>query len=135
MGIYYLVLNKMKTILFIVLLSLYGVANSTITCAAANYCMGCSSSTADVCTSCFNWGSGSVGARYLSSNTCTNKLSTSKVTDCKYYTGNQSSDTASYYNCLACNKDFRNNNANTNTMTCSNTAANTTTCTGKVSDC
>merc|ERR1711939_1204422 len=59
------------------------MSNST-SCAASKYCMGCSAT--DTCSTCFNWGSGKVGARSLASNTCTATL-TRTVTDAKAYSG------------------------------------------------
>merc|ERR1712159_651908 len=97
--------------------------------------MGCHASTANVCLSCFNWGSGSVGARALASNTCANKLSTTLVTDCKYYSGTNGGTTQTANNCSICKKDYMNINSATPTVACSNTASNTTTCTGKISNC
>ena len=97
--------------------------------------MACNMSTANACDACFNWGSGSVKARALISSACTTVMSTTLITDCKYYSGSNNGTTQTITNCQVCNKDFLNVNANTTTVTCSNTAANTTTCTGKVSDC
>jgi len=123
--------------LTICLLLLTSFVVSTPSCAASLYCMGCAMSTADSCSSCFNWGSGSVGARALASNACTNALSTTAVTDCKFYSGVNGGSTQTINNCSMCTKDFLNlnNNASPVTVTCSDTAANTTTCTGKVANC
>lgn len=118
------------------LLLLISFVATTPSCAASGYCMGCAMSTADSCTACFNWGSGSVGARALASNACANKLTTTAITDCKFYSGVNGGSTQTINNCSMCNKDFLNmNNNGTPTVTCSDTAANTTTCTGKVSNC
>ena len=97
--------------------------------------MGCDTNTADSCLACFNWGSGSIGARALISALCTTAITTALVTDCKFYSGFGNGTTQSLSNCSMCNKDFINQNANTTTVTCSNTAANTTTCTGKIDNC
>merc|ERR1711865_1214914 len=67
----------------IVALCLIAYAHST-SCVATMYCMGCSAT--DTCDSCFNWGSGKVGARSLAANTCTASL-TKVVTNAKYYSG------------------------------------------------
>merc|ERR1712146_440569 len=53
-------------------------------CAAANYCMSCN--TSSQCTACFNWGSGKVGARSLASNVCTTAL-TRTVSNAQLYSG------------------------------------------------
>merc|ERR1711988_2071473 len=78
--------HKMKlfTLAVIACIAAYAMAG---TCAAANYCLSCSA--ANVCTQCHNWGSGSVGARYLASNACLNKLANANVTttDVKFYAG------------------------------------------------
>jgi len=60
----------------------------SVSCTAANYCMACSSSTTDACTSCFNWGSGKIGAKALNSTSanCQTALSLT-VTDAKFYSG------------------------------------------------
>lgn len=115
-------------------------SQATVTCAASSYCMSCSSTSSTGCLSCFNWGSGSVGARKLSSAstyTCTTALST-KTTDCKVYTGGASYSGTSG-TCRWCNsKTWRNeaySAASVNTMTCSNTAINTTTCSTAISNC
>merc|ERR1712139_71599 len=74
----------MKTFVALVaLLVIFQQANA-ISCAATQYCMGCSST--NVCSSCFNWGSGTVGARSLASSTCTASL-TRTASNSKYYSG------------------------------------------------
>jgi len=114
----------------------------TVTCAATSYCMGCSSTATTGCTACFNWGTGKVGARKLSASTpftCTTALSV-KTTDCQVYTG-MATNTGTSGTCSLCkSKTWRNeamSAANVNTMTCSNTAINTTTCTkaSEVANC
>lgn len=97
--------------------------------------MGCSNVTANACLSCFNWGSGSIGARSLISAACTSALTTTAVTDCKFYYGTNNGTTQTLSNCMMCNKDFYNMNASTTVVTCSNTAASTTVCTGKIDNC
>merc|ERR550532_2043765 len=124
----------MRTVIgLILLICSIQYARAAVSCVATNYCMECHASTANYCLACFNWGSGSVGARQLASNTCTTAMA-NKITDCKYYTG-YSTSTKSASDCLMCNKDYNNANYSTNVATCSNTAANTTTCTAKVSNC
>merc|ERR1712224_1183556 len=89
------------------------------------------------CDSCFNWGSGSVGARALSSNACANKLTgTALKANCKFYDGTNNGSTAAF-NCMKCNKKWNNKSAasSTYTQSCSDTAANTTTCNATISDC
>merc|ERR1711976_632305 len=75
-------------------IAIAALANSayTMSCLESMYCMGCSAT--NVCSSCFNWGSGSVGARSLASNTCTTKL-TRTITDAKFYSGTHT-NTSSY---------------------------------------
>lgn len=117
------------------LLLLTSFVATTPSCASSLYCMGCAMSTADSCNSCFNWGSGSIKARALASNACTNALTTTAITDCKFYSGTNGGSTQTIGNCSLCSKDYLNMNNNTTTVTCSDTAANTTTCTGKVANC
>merc|ERR1712226_778839 len=75
---------KLFTLAVIACVAAYALAG---TCAAANYCLSCSA--ANVCTRCHNWGSGSLGARYLASNACANALANANVTttDIKFYAG------------------------------------------------
>jgi len=97
---------------------------------------------ANTCSSCFNWGSGSVGARVLDNSTlCTTKY-TQLITDCKYYSGAQSNTTTAIKtnDCYMCDgKDWYNvtdnaTNASIN-RACSNIALDATTCDAKVSNC
>jgi len=104
---------KKKMKLAIVLLLLVATVYTTPSCAASGYCMGCHASTANTCTACFNWGSGKVKARALASNTCANQLSTTAITDCKYYSGTNGGSTQTVDNCQMCNKDWLNINDNT----------------------
>merc|ERR1711970_1120990 len=55
------------------------------------FCMTCSANNS--CGSCFNWGSGTVGARSLGSSTCTTALSRT-MTDAKYYSGTHTNTSA-----------------------------------------
>jgi len=131
----------MKFALAIVAIALaINYSQATVTCAATSYCMSCSSTASTGCLSCFNWGSGSVGARKLSASstyTCTAAL-TVKTTDCKVYTG-AATNAGTSGTCRWCNsKTWRNESysaAGVNTMTCSNTAIQATTCTTSVSNC
>lgn len=126
---------------FITILALCLIGNSFTaqgTCATASYCMGCVDDAA-TCNSCFNWGKGTVGARYLASAACANKISTNAVTDCKYYYGGATA-TKMIHDCMQCNsKDWANVTysavAASIVNTCSNTAINTTTCASTVSNC
>jgi len=56
------------------------------TCASASYCMSCAEDKTDECVQCFNWGSGTIGARQVENKKCTNAVA-NKVADCKYYNG------------------------------------------------
>lgn len=125
---------------FVVVALAIAYSQATVTCTASSYCMGCSSTAATGCLSCFNWGSGKVGARQLSSAatyTCTTALAVT-TTDCKVYSG------AAYYGytsgtCRWCkSKTWLNNSvssASVTTKTCSNTAIITATCSASVSNC
>jgi len=59
-------------------------------CLAANHCMKCADD-GNKCTGCFNWGSGTIGAKqYLSTVSDDASCAVSvanKITDCKYYLG------------------------------------------------
>ena len=118
----------------ICLLFLITYVTSVPSCTARSYCMGCNSATANICDSCFNWGSGKVGARALSSNTCTNLLSTTAINDCKIYSGTNDGSTQTISNCFFCGKDFLNLNSNDTTVTCSNTSSHDT-CSDKLLNC
>jgi len=74
----------MKTLFAIIAICMMMNWTMSISCAATQYCMGCSST--NVCSSCFNWGSGTVGARSLASSTCTATL-TRTVSNAKFYSG------------------------------------------------
>lgn len=133
----------MKLILAIAVLAIaVNVAQSAVTCAATSYCMGCSSTASTGCLSCFNWGSGKVGARKLSSAspyTCVTALSV-KTTDCKVYSGSATYSGTSGSCALCKGKTWLNkavSTASVSTHTCSNTAINTTTCTSasKITNC
>lgn len=122
-------------LVFCLLIAVLVAQTFAVSCAAAHYCMGCHATTANTCLSCFNWGSGSVGVRALVSSSCTTAMTTTKVTDCKWYSGTNNGTTQDVNNCQMCNKDYLNKNASTAVPTCSNTALNTTTCSAKVSNC
>merc|ERR1711976_1021342 len=71
----------------------------TMSCLESMYCMGCSAT--NVCSSCFNWGSGSVGARSLASNTCTTKL-TKTTTDAQNYNGTHTNSSNWAWSAVIC---------------------------------
>jgi hypothetical protein len=54
----------------------------TPACAPANKCMSCDETNVTRCLSCFNFGLGTVLARFLSAHRCTDRATT--ITDCKY---------------------------------------------------
>merc|ERR1711937_156653 len=104
--------------------------------AATSYCMG-NVDNATTCSSCFNWGSGTVGARNLVTAACTTKV-TNAITDCKYYSG-LSTATKAAHDCGVCDSKTWLNVADNATnasivITCSDTAINTTTCASAVSN-
>merc|ERR1711988_1415365 len=105
--------SKMRTISAIVLIAMIASAMSAPSCQATDYCMGCHMTTANSCTSCFNWGSGKVGARSLTTtnnlNNCITALPSALVTaNCGMYSGSaQSTDTKkSQNNCQLCKKKY-----------------------------
>jgi len=107
-------------------------------CTSANYCIGCSSTTTNACTSCFNWGSGKIGAKALnvSSSNCQTALSLT-VTDAKFYIGSTTTTNSLatgtlFNNVLQCKKTYLNYTYTGGVTACSNTA--TSGCTA-VSNC
>jgi len=70
-----------------------------VSCAATQYCMGCSAT--NTCDSCFNWGSGSVGARSLASDTCTTAL-TKVTTDAQNYSGTHANASTWSWSSVVC---------------------------------
>jgi len=128
-------IKKMMKLLCL-LLALTSYVVTVPSCAASGYCMGCDMSTANTCTSCYNYGSGSIGARALASSACANKLATTLVTDCKFYSGYNAGSAQTVNNCQRCNsKTYLNMNLNTLTVGCSDTAISTSTCTGAIANC
>jgi len=89
----------------------------------------------EACTGCFNWGSGTIGAKqYLVGATGDAKCAVAvanKITDCKYYFGTIVA-AKSTNDCLVCNKDWFNvvNHATpaSQVVTCSDTAIGVTVC-------
>jgi|ERR1712232_828559 len=137
--------KNMKLILCLLLLTTY-IATKDPSCESGHYCMACSATTANHCDACFNWGTGSVKARALEANTCQGALSTTAVTDCKYYSGTNDGKTQTADNCSVCNsKNYLNiittttvegkNTTKTVTLTCSDTSATAATCSSPVSNC
>jgi hypothetical protein len=88
---------------------------------AASYCMGNTEGNAN-CSSCYNYGLGTIGARYISAGTCANKVTV--ITDCLRYAAAKTATTAAVNDCELCNaKAWMNiNNAATPTVACSATA-------------
>jgi len=104
------------------------------TCAAANHCMICADG-GEACTGCFNWGSGTIGAKqYLvgSAPAACAVAVANKITDCKYYKGDVLGSAKSPNDCSVCNKDWFNvvdhATATSQTATCSDTAIGVTVC-------
>jgi len=105
--------------------------------AATSYCMG-NNDNATTCSSCFNWGSGSVGAKTFATNACASAV-TNAIADCKWYSGINTS-TISLQDCMMCDDKTWMNltdhaTASSRLRTCSDTAVNTTTCTAVPSNC
>merc|ERR1711967_55180 len=99
--------------------------------------MGCNATTS-VCDSCFNWGSGSVGARLLANNNCQTALPAAvKTADTKYYSGLMTSTTTKgLEDSAVCTQDYKNFVENGSTVTCSKTAITLDSVTvSKVKDC
>merc|ERR1712226_705840 len=128
-------LKTMKLLIVTLILALAGVSMTAPSCVATNYCMGCDASIANKCVSCFNWKAGTVGPRYLASDTCTNKRSTSLITDCKIYSGTSGNTVGD--NCMVCDsKDWYNMTTyGTAAYACSNTSLSSTTCKSTISNC
>merc|ERR1712093_947471 len=99
--------------------------------------MGCTNDAA-TCFACFNWGSGSIGAKQLATNVCTTAVA-NVVTNCKWYKGTITS-TKSSSDCMKCNdKKWLNVVVNATAaniaITCSDTATNPVTCLAEVANC
>merc|ERR1711976_32661 len=132
-------LRKMKAT-FITILALCFVGYTYTaqgTPAKTSHCMG-NVDDATTCSSCFNWGSGDIGAKQLATNACASAVSNA-ITDCKYYNGVITS-TMSLQDCAVCDsKTWLNltdhGTAASRLRTCSDTAVNTTTCTAVPSNC
>merc|ERR1712070_252509 len=126
--------SNMRTTAFALIAMCVASAISAPSCQATDYCMGCSMSTTNSCTSCFNWGSGTVGARsYATVSSLTNciaALPTTLVTaNCGFYNGFQSSTatTKASGNCSWCKKKYLTYTVSGSTEVCTDTA--TTGCT------
>jgi len=131
--------KKMKISITILALFVIGYSTAALgTPAKTAYCMG-RKATVHTCSSCFNWGTGTIGAReYLASNhTCLIKVS-KPVTDCLIYNGVITA-TKGFDDCLVCNKKIWLNiveNAGAITSrACSDTAVKATKCTTKIANC
>jgi len=103
---------------------------------AASYCMG-NNNDATTCSACFNWGTGTIGARKLATNACATTVTA--ITDCKYYNGKITS-TRTVYDCMMCNSKKWLNITDHNTpasiaITCVDTAIDTTNCASEVANC
>merc|ERR1711967_13878 len=126
--------SKMRTISAIVLIAMIASAMSAPSCQAADYCMGCHMTTANDCTSCFNWGSGTVGARSMTSvgllENCQSALPSTLVTaNCGFYNGGALSTATAKANgnCSWCKKKYLTWTVSSSTEVCTDTA--TTGCT------
>merc|ERR1712151_815823 len=123
-------LNKMKLYtLLLAFCAIQYVFTAQGTPAAASYCMG-NTDNATTCSSCFNWGSGTIGARQLATGSCANAVA-NKITDCKYYVGIISGTMKTVGDCMMCNKKTWLNMQDHSTpasivVTCSDTAIDTT---------
>jgi len=120
--------KKMKSIFAIASILLANYSLQTTTCVATNYCMSCDSTTANQCGSCFNWGSGSLGARSTATTSGVQHCQTARpsglaTTDCKFYsTVASTATTKSYGNCGWCKKKYLTYNASTLAEVCTDTA-------------
>jgi len=126
--------SKMRTIAFALITMCVASALSAPSCQASDYCMGCAMSTTNSCTSCFNWGSGTVGARSMATsnnlNNCVAALPSGLVTaNCGFYGGTATSTatTKSNGNCSWCKKKYLTWTVTGSTEVCTDTA--TTGCT------
>merc|ERR1712066_243680 len=130
--------KKMKISITILALFVIGYSTATLgTPAKTSYCMG-RVDKKTTCSACFNWGTGTVGARELSSTgTCLIKV-TNAVTSCLIYNG-KITKTKAYNDCIACNKKIWLNIAETKqaitSIGCSDTAIVAKTCLSKVLNC
>merc|ERR1712130_133513 len=126
--------SKMRTISAIVLIAMIASAMSAPSCQATDYCMGCHMTTANSCTSCFNWGSGKVGARSATTannlTNCVSALPAALTTaNCRAYsgTGTSTATAKSNGNCMWCPKKYLTWTVTGSTEVCTDTA--TTGCT------
>merc|ERR1712048_1492458 len=125
-------LKKMKlATVLVAIMAIQYVFTAQGTPAATSYCMG-NVDNATTCSSCFNWGSGTIGARQLATGSCATAVA-NKVTDCKYYAGAISGTMKTAGDCMMCNKKTWLNIQDHSTpasivIGCSDTAIDTTTC-------
>jgi len=134
--------NQIKMKLFSLLLALFVIQQVFAAQGqpvAASYCMGNVDDSTN-CSSCFNWGSGTIGARtYVANSTCGTAV-TNAVASCKWYSGTNTS-TISLQDCSMCDsKDWLNltdhaSTASSRVRACSDTAISTTTCSATISNC
>jgi len=129
----------MKLIALFAIIGLIALIKTTPTCVATNYCMSCDSTTANKCMTCFNWGSGKVGARAYNSSSyhCTTTL-TLTTANTMFYSGSITTTTTNsagtgYNNVWQCKKTYLNYTGSSGVSACSDTASPTT-CT-KISNC
>jgi len=132
----------MKLIAIAILAMCFAWSQTASSCAAANYCMGCHASTADVCTVCFNWGDGgSIGPKALNttSNNCQTAIaSTYKTANCKIFSGSQQTgqSSVSSSDCLVCTKKYKTWVNTSSTLACTDTAITLTSATcAVISNC
>jgi len=127
---------KLSTIL-IALVAIQATLAAQGTPAATSLCMGNTDDSTN-CSSCYNWGPGTIGARMMVANVCTPAL-TNKVTDCQVYSGSAGSN-KSVTDCSICDgKDWLNLTTNaapaSRVIACSNTALDKTACASTISNC
>merc|ERR1712183_13860 len=133
---------KMKFITLIVaLLSISSIFAAQGQPLATSYCMG-NNDGAVTCSSCFNWGAGTIGPKVSDANTLCTTAYTNTITHCKYYSGSQVNTTTSIKtnDCSMCNGqtwyNVTDNATNASIIRqCADTALDATTCAAKVANC
>merc|ERR1711862_118115 len=111
------------------------------TCLKAKLCNACKNDTpsaTSACDACYNWGSGTVGAKQLNGVLCSTAVANT-VKDCKYY-NTQITSTKAINDCAVCDgKTWLNitdhATAASIVITCSDTASVPASCSASVSNC
>jgi len=90
--------------LLCLLLALTSFVITAPSCAKTAYCMGCSATTADACTSCYNKGDhATLKPKAFASNACANDLTTTGlVTGCGVYSGTSAGTAIGARDCGKC---------------------------------